>query len=72
MNVALEELRQVDFSRYNKNVKLRYFCSLALRFFNRVVVVRISFFYTQFDKHQDFAFALSEALGILPSLFSPI
>ncbi len=43
MNFALEELRQVDFSRYNKKVKLRYFCSFALRFFNRVVVAHVSF-----------------------------
>ena len=27
-----------------KKVKLRYFCSLALRIFNRVVIVRTSFF----------------------------
>jgi hypothetical protein len=43
MNFAYEELRQVDFARYNKKVKLRYFCSLALLFFNRVVIVRVSF-----------------------------
>ena len=72
MNFALEELRQVDFARYNKKSKaplLLFPCSLLFQLRGS----RPHFiFYTQFDKHQDFAFALSEALGILPRLFSSI
>jgi hypothetical protein len=55
-----------------KKVKLRYFFSLALRFFNRAVIVRASFSALKFGKHQNFAFALSKFLGILSSLFSPL
>ncbi len=54
-----------------KKVKLRYFCSLALRFFDHMVVARASFFSTQLDKPQNFAFALSKSFGMLSSLLSP-
>jgi hypothetical protein len=45
-----------------------FFCSLALCFFDRTAVVRVSFFSTQFRKHQNFAFALSQSFGIPSSL----
>lgn len=61
MNNALEELRQVDFARYNKISKAP-FLRVSLLFFsslNSVAVVRVSFFSTQLGKHQNSVLALS-------------
>jgi hypothetical protein len=43
----------------------------ALRFFNRMVIVRTFIFCTKFCKPHIFAFSLSKSFGILSSLFSP-
>jgi len=61
MNFVLEELRQVDFARYNKKSKAPLL-QVSLLFFsvsNSVAVVRASIFHTQLCKHQNSAMALS-------------
>ena len=70
INYAYEELGKL-ICLVIKLSKFHFFCSLALFFFDRMVVVRASFSSTQFRKHQNFAFALSKSFGILSSLLSP-
>jgi len=67
MNFVLEELRQVDFARYNKKSKAPLLLSSLLFFslLNSVAVVCISFFSTRLGKHQNSALALS-ALSLCP------
>jgi len=61
MNFVLEELRQVDFARYNKKSKAPFLLVFLLFFssLNSVAVVRASIFHAQRCKHQNSALALS-------------
>jgi len=72
INFALEELRQVDFARYNKKSKapLLLIALIFFSLFNSVTVVCIYFLRAQLGKHQSSALALSDLLLLLTSVLS--